>query len=206
VGSVGIALLGNYNSARLTSAARSALVSLLAWRLDLAHVDPLSKVVRVSSGNPRYAAGTTVTLNAIAGHRDTGPTSCPGTNLYAQLPAIRKEVAETGLPKLYAPKVNGTLGAQVRFAARLSSESAWTVTVKGQNGDVVAGGSGTGKTVDWTWDATSASTHQEYSWTIAAPDMRSATGTIGQPVLRLVSLLRPWFMPRHPGEEVTQAS
>ena len=206
VGSVGIALLGNYNSARLTSAARSALVSLLAWRLDLAHVDPLSKVVRVSSGNPRYAAGTAVTLNAIAGHRDTGPTSCPGTNFYARLPAIRKEVAETGLPKLYAPRVTGTLGAQVRFAARLSSESAWTVTVKGQNGDVVAGGSGTGKTVDWTWDSTSASTDQRYSWTISAPDVRSATGTIGQPVVRLVSLLRPWFMPPHPGEELTQAS
>jgi hypothetical protein len=206
VGSVGIALLGNYNDARPTAAARSALVSLLAWRLDLAHVDPFSKVVRVSDGNPRYPAGTKVTLNAISGHRDTGPTSCPGTNLYAQLPAIREAVAQTGLPKLYAPKVTGALGGQIRFTARLSSEAAWTVTVKDQNGAVVASGSGTGTAVDWTWDATSASTDQQYSWTIAAPDMRSAAGTIGQPLLRLASPLSPRFWPRHPGEEATQAS
>jgi hypothetical protein len=205
VGSAGIALLGNYNSAKLTSAARSALVSLLAWRLDLAHVDPLSKVVRVSDGNPRYPAGRKVTLNAISGHRDTGPTSCPGTNLYAQLPAIRKAVAQAGLPKLYAPRVTGALGGQIRFTARLSSQAAWTVTVKDENGVVVAGGSGTGTAVDWTWDATSVSTDQQYSWATAAPDMRSAFGTIGQPVSRLVSPL-PWFWPRHPGEAVTQAS
>jgi hypothetical protein len=204
VGSVGIALLGNYDGARPTAAARAALVSLLAWRLDLAHVDPLSKLVRVSDGNPRYPAGAKVTLNAISGHRDTGPTSCPGTNLYAQLPAIREAVAHTGLPKLYMPKVTGALGAQVRFTARLSSEATWSVTVKDQNGGVVAGGSGMGTSVDWTWDATSASTDQQYSWTIAAPDMRSAAGTIGQPLLRLVSPL--WLWPRHPGEAVTQAS
>ncbi len=206
VGSVGIALLGNYNSAKLTSAARSALVSLLAWRLDVAHVDPLSKVVRVSEGNPRYPAGRKVTLNAISGHRDTGPTSCPGTNLYAQLPAIREAVAQTGLPKLYAPKVTGALGGQIRFTARLSGEAAWTVTIKDQDGVVVAGGSGTGTAVDWTWNATSASTGHRYSWAIAAPDMRSAAGTIGLPVLRPVSLLRPWFWPPYPGGAVTQAS
>jgi hypothetical protein len=206
VGSVGIALLGNYDSAKPTAAARAALVSLLAWRLDLAHVDPLSKVVRVSDGNPRYPAGRKVTLNAISGHRDTGPTSCPGTNLYAQLPAIRAAVAQSGLPKLYAPKVIGALGGQIRFTARLSSDAAWTVTVKDQHGVVVAGGSGMGTTVDWTWDATSASTDHQYSWAIAAPDMRSAVGTIGQPLLRAVSLLRPWFLPRQPGDAVTQAS
>jgi hypothetical protein len=206
VGSVGIALLGNYNGGRPTAAARAALVSLLAWRLDLAHVDPLSKVVRVSDGNPRYPAGRRVTLNAISGHRDTGPTSCPGTNLYAQLPAIRNQVAETGRPKLYGPKVTGALGGQVRFTARLSSEATWTVTVKDEKGAVVAGGSGTGTSVEWTWDATSAPTDQQYSWTIAAPDMRSAAGTIGQPMLRLVSPLSPRFWPRYLGEAVTQAS
>jgi len=195
VGSVGIALLGNYDDARPTAAARAALVSLLAWRLDLAHVDPLSKVVRVSDGNPRYPAGRKLTLNAISGHRDTGPTSCPGTNLYAELPAIRREVAQTGLPKLYAPRVSGELGGQMRFRATLSAEAAWTVTVKDQTGAVVAAGSGTGTGVDWTWNATSAPADQQYSWVIAAPDMRSAAGTIGQPLLRLVSPLRPWFWP-----------
>ena len=194
-GSVGVSLLGNYDTAKVTPAAKAALVALLAWRLDLAHIDPRSKVVRISTGNPRYRAGTAVTLNAISGHRDVYPTSCPGANLYAQLPAIRQQVAQTGLPKLYAPKVTGALGGQIRFTATLSAEAAWTVTVKDQDGGVVAGGSGTGTAVDWTWDATSAPTDQQYSWTIAAPDMRRAAGTIGRPMLRLVSPLRPWFWP-----------
>ena len=114
-------MIGDYGSTSISPAARAALVSLIAWRLDLAHVDPLSKVVRVSAGNPRYAAGTAVTLNAISGHRDVYPTSCPGASLYAQLPSLRTEVSQTGLPKLYSPAVVGTLGGPVRFTARLSS-------------------------------------------------------------------------------------
>jgi hypothetical protein len=82
-GAVGVALIGNYNSAQITSAERTSLVNLLAWRLDMAHLDPLSQATRISAGNPYYAKGTAVALRAISGHRDTYPTSCPGNNVYA---------------------------------------------------------------------------------------------------------------------------
>ena len=177
-GSVGVALIGDYSSTGISPAARAALVSLLAWRLDLQHVDPASSLVRVSSGNPRYPAGRAVTLKAISGHRDVYPTTCPGQALYAQLPSIRAAVAQSGLPKLYAPAVAGTLGGLVHFTARLSQRTAWVVTVKDQNKVVVASGSGIGGTVDWTWDATAAPSGL-YSWTMTAPQIRSATGTIG---------------------------
>jgi hypothetical protein len=78
-GSVGVAVLGTYTDEPISTAARDALAGLLAWRLDLAHVDPLSRLARVSGGSPKYAAGTTVTLNAVNGHRDTGATTCPGS-------------------------------------------------------------------------------------------------------------------------------
>jgi hypothetical protein len=182
VGSVGVALIGNNSSATVTTAARAALVSLLAWRLDLAHVDPVSRVVRVSTGNPRYPPGTAVTLNAISGHRDTYPTSCPGANLYAQLPAIRRAVAQTGLPKIYEPVASGAFGGPIRLTARLSSSAAWTVTVRDQSGTVVASGAGTGTAVNWTWDSSAADPNQQYTWTIAAPDARSAVGTLGAPL------------------------
>ncbi len=181
-GSAGVALIGNYSSATVTPAARAALVSLLAWRLDLSHVDPRSRVVRVSAGNPRYPPGTPVTLNAISGHRDTYPTSCPGNNLYAQLPAIRRAVSQTGLPKIYEPAVSGSLGGPVRFTARLSATSDWTVTVRDQNGAVVGSGAGSGTRVDWTWDSSGAGRNQSYTWAIAAPDARSATGSLGAPL------------------------
>jgi flagellar hook assembly protein FlgD len=177
-GSVGIAVIGDYGSTSITPAARAALISLLAWRLDLAHVDPLSKVVRVSAGNPKYPAGRAVTLNAISGHRDVYPTSCPGARLYALLPSIRAAVAKTGLPKLYSPVVTGALGGPIRFTARLSASATWTVTVRDSAGATVATGTGTGTRVDWTWDASTAPTAR-YTWAIAAPQTRPATGAIG---------------------------
>jgi hypothetical protein len=177
-GSVGIAVIGDYSSTPITPAARAALVSLIAWRLDLAHVDPLSKVVRISSGNPKYPAGRAATLNAISGHRDVYPTSCPGASLYAQLPSIRTAVSQTGLPKLYSPVVTGVLGGPVRFRARLSGRVTWTVTVRDATGAVVASGTGTGTAVDWTWDASAAAAGR-YTWAITAPNMRTADGSFG---------------------------
>ena len=182
-GSVGVAYIGNGISP-ITAAARSALVKLLAWRLDVAHVDPLSKVTFVSSGNYKFRAGTPVTLRAISGHRDTGPTECPGNSLYGQIPAITRAVAATGLPKIYSPVVRGGLGGKVRFTARLSSSVQWTVSVTDAFGKVVASGTGLGTNVDWTWDA-SAVTSGRYAWSISAPNARSATGSIGGPVARL---------------------
>jgi hypothetical protein len=183
-GAVGVALLGNYNSASMTPAERTALVNLLAWRLDLAHLDPLSQVTRISAGNPYYAKGTSVTLRAISGHRDTYPTSCPGNNVYAQLPSIARQVAATGLPKIYSPVVIGGLGGNVRFTARLSSDVPWTVTVTNSLGKVVASGTGTTHLVDWTWDA-SLTPSGTYRYTIAAgregaATARPVTGTIGE--------------------------
>jgi flagellar hook assembly protein FlgD len=177
-GSVGIAVIGDYGSTSITPAARAALISLLAWRLDLAHVDPLSKVVRVSAGNPKYPAGRAVTLNAISGHRDVYPTSCPGARLYSLLPSIRAAVAQTGLPKLYSPVVTGTLGGPIRFTGRLSASATWMVTVRDTAGATVATGTGTGTRVDWTWDSSGAPTAR-YTWAMAAPQTRPATGAIG---------------------------
>jgi N-acetylmuramoyl-L-alanine amidase-like protein len=177
-GSVGISVIGDYGSTAISPAARAALVSLIAWRLDFAHVDPLSSVVRISAGNPRYPPGRAVTLKAISGHRDVYPTSCPGASLYSQLPAIRTAVSRTGLPKLYSPAVTGALGGPVRFTGRLSGAVTWTVTVRDATGGVAASGTGTGARVDWTWDASAAPTGR-YTWAISAPQMRSATGAIG---------------------------
>src|SRR5256884_8324750 len=41
-GSFGVALIGTYTSAAPPAVAQAALENVLAWRLDVAHVDPLS--------------------------------------------------------------------------------------------------------------------------------------------------------------------
>jgi len=184
-GSVGVAVLGSYSSAAPSTATQTALANLLAWRLDVAHVDPLSSVTAISGGNPRFAAGTHVLLHAISGHRDTGPTTCPGNALYARLRAIAAQVATIGLPKIYAPSVTGQVGGPVRFKATLTTELPWTVTVTDELGVTVASGTGTGTDVDWTWDATAAPPGH-YAWTISAgDDVRSATGFVGPPPVPL---------------------
>jgi flagellar hook assembly protein FlgD len=176
-GSVGVAVIGDYTSTHLTTAAKRALEEVLAWRLDLAHVDPLSTFQWLSGGNPRFPSGVPVFLRAIAGHRDTGYTDCPGNALYAQLPQIARDVGALGGPKIYAPAVAREGEGQVRFTARLSVARAWTVTVVNSAGVQVAQGTGAGMAVDWTWDGSLAAPDR-YSWTIASSDARSATGAL----------------------------
>jgi hypothetical protein len=177
-GTVGVALVGNFQSATPPKAQQDALVQLLAWRLDIAHVDPLSTVVYTSGGNLKFRSGTNVTLRAISAHRDTGPSECPGAGTYALLPALAKRVAATGLPKLYTPTIGGALGGSVRFQARLSSTLDWTVTIVDQVGKIVATGRGRGTAVDWTWSSLVAGKGL-FTWTISAPGIRNATGTLG---------------------------
>jgi flagellar hook assembly protein FlgD len=188
-GSTGVAVMGNYASQRIPAAARSALVRLLAWRLDVAHVNSLGKLTWTSGGNPLYPAGTKVNLRAISGHRDTGSTSCPGGSLYAQLPGIATAVAATGLPKLYNPVVHGSLGGPVRFTATLTEPLGWHVTILDDSGAAVADGHGNGTAVDWTWDASGVPFgHFRYSIE-AGPDLRPARGAVpGPPPLEVTSM------------------
>ena len=184
-GSVGIALLGTYGDTAPTGKALDAIASLLAWRLDVAHVDPLSRLTWVSGGNARFPSDTLVPLSAVSGHRDTGFTACPGNALYRQLPAIARKAAALGLPKLYDPVVQGLVGTPTRFTARLSAQRPWSVRVNDATGATVGSGQGDGQTVDWTWDATLAAPGA-YTYSIdAGPDVRPATGSIGRTVTAL---------------------
>jgi N-acetylmuramoyl-L-alanine amidase len=177
-GSSGVALIGSYDSASITPAARSALIRLLAWRLDVAHVDPLSSFSWRSTGNPRFPVGRMVTLRSISGHRDTGFTSCPGSQLYGELPGIARSVAETGLPKLYFPKATGAPGGLVRFTGTLTQAMPWSVIVTQPDGNVVASGDGEGANIDWTWDARTIPAGK-YLYSIdAGPTVRPATGFV----------------------------
>ena len=63
-GSVGVAVIGNYNVGTVPLVAEKALANLLAWRLDVAHVDSLSTLTWISGGNPKYPRG------------NAGPAAC----------------------------------------------------------------------------------------------------------------------------------
>ena len=175
-GSVGIALLGTYGGAAPSRAAQDALARLLAWRLDLAHVDPTGFATIISGGSERYPSGLPVLVRSVSGHRDTGFTECPGNLLYARLNDIARAANAIGLPKVYEPRA-AVSGRALRLRARLSSPLSWTTSVLDTTGAEVAAGAGTSTAVDWTWDATTAPPGR-YTWAVRAGGARPAAGSV----------------------------
>jgi N-acetylmuramoyl-L-alanine amidase len=94
--STGVAAIGTFTSARFPAAGMNSLAELLAWRLSTFGLPAEGSVTVPSNGGPftQFRKGTPVTLNHIAGHRDADSTSCPGSALYSQLPALRARVAQ----------------------------------------------------------------------------------------------------------------
>ena len=175
-GSVGIALLGTYEDTAPSAAAQDAIARLVAWRLDLAHVDPTAFVNVISGGSERYTRGIPVLLNGVSGHRDTGFTACPGDVLYGRLGTIASTARSLGGLKIFEPRATVSSSA-VRVRARLSQPQSWTVAFTSAGGAEVARGTGSGTAVDWTWDSAGAAAGA-YGWTVSAGTARPATGSV----------------------------
>ncbi len=82
-GSIGIAIMGNYNEDEMTQETKNALVALLSDKTKLYGIDP------AGSG---YFRG--VYLPNITGHESVMETSCPGKNISKILSEIRQAVAK----------------------------------------------------------------------------------------------------------------
>lgn len=90
---VGISLMGNFNTNVPTDASLKSLVALTTALSRKYAIDPKSTVTyfKSSSEDPFLK---TYTNYALAWHTDAWITSCPGTNLYNLLPDIRDQVSE----------------------------------------------------------------------------------------------------------------
>jgi hypothetical protein len=144
-GAFSLAMMGTFDHVAPPSAAMRALKRLLAWRLDVAHLNPKARAYMTSAGGytDRYPRGTSVLLHTISGHRDTGITDCPGTILYGLLPKIRSAVAGIGLPKIYAPRLSITSyitgqPVNIHVRARGSTTMTWSVSVLDPTGAAIA--------------------------------------------------------------------
>ena len=88
-GTVGIALLGNFQNRQPTNAARNALEKLLAWKLERHGLDPLG-----ASTYTNPILGHSKFLHNISGHRNVNPTACPGGAFYTKFSGLRHDVAD----------------------------------------------------------------------------------------------------------------
>lgn len=158
-GSTGVALMGSFQSATPPTAMTTALKSLLAWKLDLHHIDPRGSLTVVSGGSRKHPAGRSVRVNAISGHRDLQETACPGDGIYGMLSKLRTDVYSTGFPKIFDPKVsplvftpNGDGTNDVlRITAKLSEGATWRVRARTTDDEVQRSWEGVGA-LDVRWD------------------------------------------------------
>jgi flagellar hook assembly protein FlgD len=133
---------------------------LLAWKLDVHHIDPAGRAALVCGYGQKYATGESVAFPVIAGHRDANYTDCPGGKLYSQLPAIRTAVAAMGQPKIYAFAVAGTpfspdgdgVRDKAEVAFTVSEPAAWSIEIRKPSGDLVRRVSGQGTSAAATWN------------------------------------------------------
>ncbi|HYT26927.1 MAG TPA: N-acetylmuramoyl-L-alanine amidase, partial [Actinomycetota bacterium] len=158
-----VALLGTFTTASPPAPMVASLTNLLAWKLDLDHVDPLGATVLTSSGGAtaRYGNGIRVRLRTVSGHRDTSYTACPGNAAYALLPSLRAAVARTGLPKIYggwpsAGTVDPAARSTVSLAPRFTQAMSWSAWATDSGGRVVRRWSGTGTSARILWNGRDA--------------------------------------------------
>lgn len=107
---MGVSLLGNYETANPSNPMLKALESLMAWKLKKENLGPFEV-----SDHPIGSVNASP-LGIIAGHRDGCPTECPGENVYTLIDQIKqntliaKENIETGIapPQIVSIKSVGT--------------------------------------------------------------------------------------------------
>ncbi len=159
-GSIGVSIMGTYMKVAPTTASVRALESLLAWKLDVHHVDPLGSATLTCAYGEKYSTGESVRFDAISGHRDANYTDCPGNRLYPLLPAVREAVAAMGQPKIYDVRLAGEpylspdgdgVRDGVTLGCRLSEPAEWKLEVHDSSGTLVRSVSGSGSAVESTW-------------------------------------------------------
>lgn len=146
-GSIGIALLGDYRTAKMTPAMKEALVSLMAWQADRFGIHPLESSHFIHRVFPH-----------IVGHRDLCPTVCPGDNVYRLLPELRQLTWERLLahnPRVSIVSPDAGQAVSGRTVIEVSSPSPTTAGVQlFVDGDMKAEGE---SPLTWTWNTWQAS-------------------------------------------------
>jgi hypothetical protein len=149
-GTMGVSMMGTYDTAAPSTQAQEGLVRFLAWKADRYGLDPLASNTYVNPGS-----GLIGTFPNIAGHRDAGQTACPGQALYNLLPSIRHRVEDLIATTTGTTPPGMPTGVQIRPA------SATQDTTPAASGAV----SRSAVKVDLVFDGTQASSRRVISVT-----------------------------------------
>ncbi|MCW2973124.1 MAG: cspA [Thermoleophilia bacterium] len=151
-GTVGIALIGTYSSSKPTKQQLAAVDKLVAWRLDMGHVQASGPMTLIARSSDKFAVGTKITRKAVVGHRDLFPTACPGAVAYRELAGIGARAARLGGLKVMnvqpSPTIDPVTGEVSRLAIRSLTNARGATSVvsveRSSDGRVIATRSVTG--------------------------------------------------------------
>ena len=95
IGSVGISVLGDYEHGYLNANQEIGLKTAIDMAARKYNVDLNATVMGFKTCNQSSCYPIQVVYTpALLGHKDVGITNCPGKNIYASLPAWRKELSQ----------------------------------------------------------------------------------------------------------------
>jgi hypothetical protein len=82
-GSIGVALIGDYQNNAVPIAMQDSLAEFLAWQCTDHYIHPTEERYFIDQNLP-----------TIMGHRDCAATACPGDQAYALLPTFAPSVGQ----------------------------------------------------------------------------------------------------------------
>ncbi len=173
---VGIALLGSFDSQAPSAAAQESLVRLMAWLSETEHIDLDATMTLVDH------EGTEHTVKGLLGHKEVSITSCPGLHCTSKFPGFRQQVVDLVGPRIFIddlsadhPMTGDELYAKFRFSEPMS----WTFRAYDQSGTLIAERIGEGSFVEHT--SVMAFEHEEVFYSLDAVTI--AEGIVPPPVL-----------------------
>jgi hypothetical protein len=131
---VGIAMLGSYDTVAPPAALQESVAQVIAWRLGAYYRDPLSTVGYTTWGGEtsRFPAGTRLALPVVVGHRDVDITACPGNSGYTALGWIKSRARQLIGATFVNPIMSATsvpIGGAVSVTGGVLSAIDWTLQV-----------------------------------------------------------------------------
>jgi len=146
-GSIGIALIGDYDQVNVPAAMERSLVEMLAWKGNLHFIHPTGHGFFIDKDLPN-----------IMGHLDVAQTTCPGRYAYARLPIVR-QAALTRMADLPPNvRIDAPLPeAQVSGVVNVLATASPLVTQVTFYVDDVARFSAASAPLAWRWNTTATS-------------------------------------------------
>ncbi len=96
-GTIGVSAMGNFDTARPTSALLTAMAKVIGWKSYQYGINPKGTTTLVTGGSTgsgtRARPGTKVKVPTVLMHRTTNETVCPGRYLAAKMSTLRSSAA-----------------------------------------------------------------------------------------------------------------